>query len=100
MRPLGMGLEPWQTALRVDSWRKVCLGMPRWVEFREEVLKLENGREVLFSGRVNNADVPWVTDRIRSVVEVCHSVDSMLSFDAPHSVISLCWSCPLSSLHM
>ena len=42
----------------------------RWVEFREEVLKPENGREVLFSGRVDNANVPWITDRIRRVIEV------------------------------
>ena len=42
----------------------------RWVDFREEVLKLENGREVLFSGRVDNNGVPWITDSIKSVVEV------------------------------
>ncbi len=42
----------------------------RWVDFREEVLKLENGREVLFSGRVDNSGVPWITDSIKSVVEV------------------------------
>jgi hypothetical protein len=42
----------------------------RWKEFREEVLKLENGREVLFSGRVDNANVPWITDSMKRVIEV------------------------------
>lgn len=37
------------------------------------MLKLENGREVLFSGRVDNADVPWITDSIKSVIEVSHT---------------------------
>ena len=64
----------------------------RWVEFREEVLKLENGREVLFSGRVSNADVPWITDRIKSIVEVCHSIHSVPASDAPSSHRSMCWS--------
>ena len=75
---------------------KRCLGC-RWVEFREEVLKLKNGREVLFSGRVDNADVPWITNRIKSVVEVCHSIHSMPSFDKSHSLKSSCWSCFLLS---
>ena len=56
------------------------------------MLKLENGREVLFSGRVDNADVPWITDRIKSVVEVCHSIHGMPSFDTHHPLISLRWS--------
>ena len=49
-----------------------CCVPCRWVEFREEVLKLENGREVLFSGRVDNANVPWITDSIQRVIEVWH----------------------------
>ena len=62
------------------------------------MLKLKNGREVLFSGRVDNADVPWITNRIKSVVEVCHSIHSMPSFDKSHSLKSSCWSCSLLSL--
>ena len=73
------------------SQSKRCLGC-RWVEFREEVLKLENGREVLFSGRVSNADVPWITDRIKSIVEVCHSIHSVPSSGAPGSHRPMCWS--------
>ena len=57
------------------------------------MLKLENGREVLFSGRVDNADVPWITDRIKGVVEVRHNVYGMPSSDAPHPLMLLCWSC-------
>lgn len=34
------------------------------------MLRLDNGREVLFSGRVDNASVPWITDNIKSAIEV------------------------------
>ena len=57
----------------LEARQKVGCRVPcRWVEFHEEVLKLGNGREVLFSGRVDNANVPWITDSIRRVIKVWH----------------------------
>jgi hypothetical protein len=64
---LGAGRSPLEARQSVGC-RVPC----RWVEFREEVLKLENGREVLFSGRVDNASVPWITDSIQRVIVVWH----------------------------
>ena len=51
------------------------------------MLKLENGREVLFSGRVDNASVPWITDNIRNVIEVGRKSRALIASPAPPSWI-------------
>ena len=40
------------------------------MQFRDEVLKSPGGREVLFSGRPDNTEVPWINDRILSICQV------------------------------
>ncbi len=47
------------------------------------MLKLEIGREVLFSGRVDNASVPWITDSIRNVIEVGRQLGILPSSSQP-----------------
>jgi hypothetical protein len=45
----------------------------RWVKIRDEVLKQEGGREILFSGRPDNQGVPWISDNIKRIVQVGYS---------------------------
>ena len=42
----------------------------RWIVIRDEVLKQEDGREMLFSGRPDNHGVEWISDNIRAVLQV------------------------------
>ena len=46
----------------------------RWVEFRNEVLQHERGRDILFSGRPDNNGIGWINERITAVVQVNYLV--------------------------
>ena len=44
--------------------------MLRWVQFRNEVLKQPNGKDILVKGRPQNVAVEWINDQIRELIRV------------------------------
>jgi hypothetical protein len=59
----------------------------RWVDFRNEVLQQEGGRDILFSGRPDNHGIDWISKRITTMVQVrCRARCLLLIFiPLPHS---------------
>ncbi len=59
----------WSSGTRCTACNKriiVC----RWVDFRNEVLQQEGGRDILFSGRPDNHGIEWISKRITTILQV------------------------------
>ncbi|CAL8471107.1 g10649 [Coccomyxa elongata] len=72
-----MGLGRLAQRIVVDNLEKVYQSMPmvvqRWVEFRNEVLQQEGGRDILFSGRPDNHGIDWISERITTILQAPYS---------------------------
>ncbi|KAK9901312.1 hypothetical protein WJX75_005857 [Coccomyxa subellipsoidea] len=72
-----MGLGHLAARIVADNLEKVYQGMPlvvqRWVDFRNEVLQQEGGRDILFSGRPDNHGIDWISKRITTMVQAPYS---------------------------
>ncbi len=64
---VGPSAEKWRGEEEEDRFLLVAC---RWVDFRNEVLQHEGGRDILFSGRPDNHGIGWISNRITAMVQV------------------------------